>query len=110
MSPSSNLYPNPKNFYVRLLAETGLPGFLLYVSFLLATLAYALKGLRQAEPFRRFVGSAGFFSVVAIAAQGISQDSFAMPEMWINLGMLAGVIALKSENAPRLSSRSLNVT
>lgn len=106
LSPSSNLYPNPKNFYVRLLAETGLPGFLLYVSFLFAMLAYALKGLRQAESFLRFVGAAGFFSAAAIAAQGISQDSFAMPEMWINLGMLAGVIALKSENASRPSSRS----
>lgn len=98
MSPSSNLYPNPKNLYVRLLAEMGLPGFLLYLSFLFILLAYALKGLRQAEPFQRFVGAAGFFSVAAIAAQGISQDSFAMPEMWVNLGMLAGMIALKSEN------------
>jgi O-antigen ligase len=99
LSPGSNLYPNPKNLYVRLLAEMGLPGFLVYLSFLFNLLAYALKGLRQAEPFWRFAGAAGFFSVVAIAAQGISQDSFAMPEMWVNLGMVAGVIALKSEDA-----------
>jgi len=100
MSPSTNLYPNPKNFYIRLLAEMGLPGFILYVSFLFTMLAYALKGLRRAEPFWRFIGTAGFFSVMAVAAQGISQDSFAMPEMWVNLGMLAGVIAfaLKSED------------
>ncbi|HEY5730670.1 MAG TPA: O-antigen ligase family protein [Anaerolineales bacterium] len=100
LSPSSNLYPNPKNFYVRLLAETGLPGFILYVSFLFTLLAYALKGLRQEEPFWRFIGTAGFFSVIAVALQAGSQDSFAMPEMWINLGMLAGVVAfaLESEN------------
>ena len=106
MSPLSNLYPNPKNFYIRLLAEMGLPGFVLYVSFLFAMLAYALTGLRRAEPFWRFVGTAGFFSVVAIAAQGISQDSFAMPEMWVNLGMLAGVVAfaLESEKEPPVGS------
>lgn len=100
LSPSSNLYPNPKNFYVRLLVEMGLPGFLLYLSFLFTLLAYALKGLRRAEPFWRFVGAAGFFSVVAVAAQGVSQDSFAMPEMWVNLGILAGVVSfgLKSKN------------
>lgn len=100
LSPSSNLYPNPKNLYVRLLTEMGLPGFLLYVTFLFTLLAYALKSLRRAEPFWRFVGAAGFFSVVAIAAQGISQDSFAMPEMWVNLGILAGVVSfeLKSKN------------
>jgi hypothetical protein len=106
MSPSSNLYPNPKNFYIRLLAETGLPGLILYVSFIFTMLAYALKGLRQAEPFWRFVGTAGFFAVVAVAAQGISQDSFAMPEMWVNLGILAGVVAfaLESENKSITSS------
>ena len=98
LSPSSNLYPNPKHFYVRLLAEMGLPGFLLYISFLFTLLAYALKGLRRAEPFWRFIGTAGFFSVAAIAAQGISQDSFAMPEMWVNLGMLAGVVSFALES------------
>jgi O-antigen ligase len=99
LSPSSNLYPNPKNLYIRLLAETGLPGFLLYISFLFTLLAYALNGLREMKPFWRFLGAAGFFSVAAVAAQGISQDSFAMPEMWINLGMLAGIVsfALESE-------------
>jgi len=102
LSPSSNLYPNPKNFYVRLLAETGLPGFILYVSILFTMLAYALKGLRRVEPFWRFIGTAGFFSVMAIAAQGISQDSFAMPEMWVNLGMLAGVVAFGLESEKSL--------
>ena len=100
LSQLSNLYPNPKNLYIRLLAETGLPGFILYVSFIFTMLAYALKALWQDEPFWRFIGAAGFFSVTAIAAQGISQDSFAMPEMWVNLGILAGVVAfaLKSED------------
>ncbi len=98
MSPSSNLYPNPKNFYIRLLAEMGLPGFLIYISFLFTLLAYALISLRRVESFWRFIGTAGFFSVVAVAAQGISQDSFAMPEMWINLGMLTGVVAFALES------------
>jgi O-antigen ligase len=104
LSPSSNLYPNPKNFYVRLLAEMGLPGFLLYLSFLFTLLAYALKGLRQVEPFWRFVGATGFFSVVAIAAQGISQDSFAMPEMWVNLGMLTGMVSFALESKEKHAS------
>ena len=105
LSPSSNLYPNPKNFYIRLLAEIGLTGFILYLSFLFTMLAYALKGLRQAEPFWRFIGTAGFFSVAAVAAQGISQDSFAMPEMWVNLGMLAGVVAFALESEKEYPDR-----
>ena len=100
LSSLSNLYPNPKNMYVRLLAETGLPGFVLYVSFLFTVLAYALINLKKTLPVFRYLGAVGLFSVIAVAVQGISQDSFAMAEMWINLGILAGMTsyALKSEH------------
>ena len=99
LSPLSNLYPNPKNMYVRLLSETGLTGFTLYVSFLFTALAYALMNLKKKVPSFRYLGAAGLFSVIAVAVQGISQDSFAMPEIWINLGILAGMTsyALKSD-------------
>jgi hypothetical protein len=94
MSPSTTLYPNPKNLYVRLLTETGLPGLLLFLLFYMALFADSLNllhrpgiGMQQAP---RWLASAGIFALVAIALQGVSQDSFAMPEMWINLGILSG--------------------
>lgn len=98
LSSLSNLYPNPKNLYVRLLAETGLPGFILYASFLFTIIAYAWKDLRQSVSLSRFLGTAGLFSVIAVALQGISQDSFAVPEIWINLGILAGMNAFALES------------
>jgi O-antigen ligase len=91
LSPLSNLYPNPKNMYVRLLSETGLPGLVMYVSFLFTALAYALTNLKKSSAVFRYLGAAGLFSVIAVAMQGVSQDSFAMPEIWINLGVLAGM-------------------
>jgi O-antigen ligase len=106
LSPASNLYPNPKNLYVRLLAETGLPGFTLYISFLFIALAYALKSLRRVESIWRFMGTAGIFTVVAVGLQSISQDSFAMPEMWINLGILAGMTAFALESNNNLITPS----
>jgi len=101
LSSLSNLYPNPKNLYVRLLAETGLPGFILYVTFLFTNIAYAWINLQEEASVYRFLGTAGLFSVIAVALQGVSQDSFAMPEMWINLGMLTGLtaIAVESKNS-----------
>ena len=33
LSPENRLYPNPKNMYVRLLAETGLIGFFIFLHF-----------------------------------------------------------------------------
>ncbi|HSG44945.1 MAG TPA: O-antigen ligase family protein [Anaerolineales bacterium] len=98
LSPSSNLYPNPKNMYVRLLAETGLPGFTLYISFLFTSLAYAWMNLKKKTQLHHFLGAVGLFSVIAIAVQGISQDSFAMPEIWINLGILAGMTSYALES------------
>jgi O-antigen ligase len=90
LSPDSRLYPNPKNLYVRLLAETGLVGFALFIAFYLALLAEALSVLRQPAPAARWLGAAALFTIAAVALQGFSQDSFAMPELWINLGLLAG--------------------
>jgi O-antigen ligase len=90
LSPDSQLYPNPKNLYVRLLAETGLAGFALFIAFYLALLAEALGVLRASSPAARWLGAAGLFTIAAVALQGFSQDSFAMPELWVNLGIMAG--------------------
>lgn len=90
MSPDAGQFPNPKNLFVRLLAETGLVGFMLFVAFYLATLADVLELLRQPGSAARWLGTAGLFAFTAVLLQGGSQDSLAMPEMWINLGLLIG--------------------
>jgi O-antigen ligase len=101
LSPLSNLYPNPKNLYVRLLTETGLVGFALFLAFYLAVFAEALSLLRGFG-MARWLGAAGIFALAAVMLQGVSQDSFAMPEMWINLGILAGAAgALQMQKTPR---------
>ena len=90
LSPNSSLYPNPKNLYIRLLAETGLIGFMLFLAFYLSMLAEPLRLLHSSSNTARWLAAAGIFALTAIALQGISQDSFVPPEMWINLGILAG--------------------
>jgi O-antigen ligase len=98
LSPDSRLYPNPKNLYARLLAETGMVGFVLFLAFYLALLADVLGALRQTSPAARWLGTAALFTFAALVLQGFSQDSFAMPEMWINLGMLAGAAVVFKNN------------
>jgi O-antigen ligase len=93
LAPNSMLFPNPKNFYVRLLAETGLAGLALFMAFWLGILADGLAAVRRSDTFSRFLGSAAIFTLVALAFQSISVDSFAMPEMWLSLGILAGVFS-----------------
>lgn len=92
-SPENRLYPNPKNMYARLLAESGIFGFFLFLAFQLALLAEALVALQRREVFARFLGVAGLCAWLAIVMYNATQDSFATPNLWINLGVLAGVMA-----------------
>ncbi|OGO21967.1 MAG: hypothetical protein A2Y54_10990 [Chloroflexi bacterium RBG_16_51_16] len=91
LSPENQLYPNPKNLYIRLLAETGLIGFLLFAAYLLAILGDALAALMKKEMIWHFLGTAGLFTWVALLLYNFTQDSFATPNIWINFGVLAGI-------------------
>ena len=93
LSPENRLYPNPKNLYVRLLAETGLIGFFVFIAFLFSVLGDALLALRSKSTFGRYLGMAGIFSWFAIALYNVTQDSFATPNIWINFGILIGMTA-----------------
>jgi O-antigen ligase len=90
LNPESKLFPNPKNLYVRLLAETGLIGFVFFFIFLFSTLADSLTLYRRGS-FLRFLGVAGLFAWLAIALYNVTQDSFATPNIWLLPGMLAGI-------------------
>ncbi len=97
LTPTSSLYPNAKNLYLRLLAETGMIGFVLFMSFLQAILAQIVDLLRDHK--RKIAGIAGLFSFVAITLYYLMQDSFAMAELWINFGIVAGLAQQAAESA-----------
>ena len=99
LSPESNLYPNPKNLYVRLLAETGLVGFVFFFIFLLSSLADSLTLLPRGQ-FSRFLGIAGLFAWLAIALYNVTQDSLATPNLWMIPGIVAGISLSTSPLAP----------
>lgn len=93
LAPTSTLFPNPKNLYARLLAETGLVGLVLFMAFWLFFWAEGLAAARRSSQWMRFLGAAAIFTLTALGFYTISVDSFAMPELWLNLGILAGVFA-----------------
>jgi O-antigen ligase len=98
LDPSNRLYPNPKNMYVRILAEGGLLGFSFFLAFLFGMLGDALSFLRK-PGLLRFLGIAALCSWMAIMLYNITQDSFATPNIWVNLGILVGMTRTKFENA-----------
>jgi hypothetical protein len=113
LDPTSKLYPNPKNLYVRLLSETGLVGFVLFFVLLFSMAADALD-LLQRGSFWRFAGMAGFFAWLAIALYNGTQDSFATPNIWLLPGILAGihtaVSPIAASRAPTSSGRLAEVS
>jgi O-antigen ligase len=102
MNPENRLYPNPKNLYVRLLAETGLLGFFLFLAFQLHVMGDMLDLLRREQHWARFAAVSGVFAWFAITFYNFTQDSFATPNIWLVSGILAG-LAAKSED-PSTSS------
>ena len=95
LSPDNSLYPNPKNLYVRLLSETGLIGFFLFVAFQFSILGDALAALNQKSAQWQYLGVASVFTWLALIFYNMTQDSFAIPNLWINLGILVGMSAIK---------------
>lgn len=91
LNPNSNLYPNPKNLYVRLLAETGLIGFFLFLAFQFSILGDAITVLKQKTAIWRYLGVASIFTWIALIFYNMTQDSFATPNLWINIGILVGM-------------------
>jgi len=97
LDPNNHLFPNPKNMYVRILAESGLIGFSLFLALLFGLLGDALSFLHKPD-LLHFLGVAGVCSWIAVALYNFSQDSFAMSNLWVNLGFLVGMARAYSEN------------
>ncbi len=99
VAPTSNLIPNPKNLWARLLAETGIIGTLPFVVFVLMVLIAALALMRQQDVRARYLGTAGMMSWLAVVVQGFSLDSFALPTMWLSFGIVGSAAMLLLEGS-----------
>lgn len=93
--------PNIKSFWIRLLAETGIAGFSAFLTWYLVMWTSA-RFLRQSSKVDyRVIGWAGLFVLVAFLTEGFSVDTFALPYLWVSLGMVSAMAAAaRQENQP----------
>jgi len=97
LSPVNSSFPNTKNLFVRIIAETGILGLVAFLAFLFYLLAQILTFGSVPGGEARFLGVTGIFTWIVLILFCFTQDSFAMPNIWINQGMLLGVTCLTSK-------------
>ncbi len=86
-------FPNPKNFWVRLLAENGIIGFLCFTIWL--SIIGITSGFlwRQGGRYSRLIGLAALVSIITFFVEGFSLDTYALPHNWILFGLVtAGIV------------------
>ncbi len=79
---------NIKNLWSRLLAETGIVGFALFINFLVLFGFTSSGMIKQGSGLRATLGYMGVFMLVALIAEELSVDSFALPYFWFTMGLV----------------------
>jgi O-antigen ligase len=92
VEPAYASFPNPKNLWVRLLAETGIVGFTSFVIWLVLLAFLAWRTWKGGSRLRSVIGLAALFTLLAQVAEGFSLDSFALPHLWVMLGLLTATV------------------
>jgi hypothetical protein len=90
-------FPNPKNLWIRLLSETGLVGFGLYISWLMLLVWLAIGLARSSKGIPGWIAIAGILSLGAQWVEGLSLDTFALPQGWLMNGLLTALILSEAQ-------------
>ncbi len=83
----TTLLLNIKSLWLRLLAETGIIGFSLFLGWLFSFMPVFVDKFKSSNKTTAIMGLMGIFILVALVFEGFSIDSFAMPYWWISLGI-----------------------
>ena len=102
----STSLPNIKSFWYRLLAETGIAGFSLFIAWMLVTWFSTSCSIRSRDATIKTLALAGQLALLAFVFEGFSVDTFGLPYLWIITGLAAatGMIYrrqwINSQNGP----------
>lgn len=91
----SSALPNTLSLWIRLLCETGIIGFSLFLSFLYLVWQTARLFVKDSHPLIATLGLTAQLTLVALLMEGMSVDTFAFPYFWLIFGWLTGTLALR---------------
>ncbi|MFH1523489.1 MAG: hypothetical protein ABIF04_00825 [Chloroflexota bacterium] len=91
--------PNIKSFWIRILAETGLAGFSAFLAWYYVLWQSSRFLQSSSRPLLRTIAVSGLFVLLAFVVEGFSTDTFALPYLWVSLGIVSAAASL-SRNSP----------
>jgi hypothetical protein len=83
--------PNVKNLWFRLLSETGLVGFSVFLSWLYVLFQSARFSHHHQDKTKRTFALAGQLALLAFIGEGFSIDTFALPYFWVITGLVVSI-------------------
>jgi hypothetical protein len=83
--------PNVKSLWFRLLAETGLVGFSLFITWIVTLFQSSKFSQHHENTTIKTFAFAGQLALLAFIGEGFSIDSFAMPYVWVIAGIITAV-------------------
>lgn len=96
--------PNTLSLWIRLLAETGVVGFSLFICWIFLLWKTSRYILRAPDPWIRTAAVAGQFTLAALLMEGMSVDTFAFPYFWLPLGWMAAAYRIHNQSNPTTRS------
>jgi O-antigen ligase len=94
-----------KNFYLRLLSETGILGAITFLAFLIAILGCALFLWLSPDEEWRYWGTASLCGLIAFTLSAFTFDSFVIPNMWVVFGMITAATRVLSTSSTTAKER-----
>jgi hypothetical protein len=96
--------PNVKSLWFRLLAETGLVGFSVFLSWLYILFQSSRFSQHNQNATIKTFAFAGQLALLAFVGEGFSIDSFAMPYFWVIAGLIAAIAMIyRHENSQKVT-------
>jgi len=83
----ANYQANNKNLWTRLLSETGIIGFIIYVTWMILLWNQGSELKKKQNQTSIFFGHVMKIALIALVFEGFSIDSFALPYIWMIFGI-----------------------
>jgi hypothetical protein len=96
--------PNVKSFWFRLLAETGVIGFSIFITWFYILFQSSRFSQHRNNVYLKTFALAGQLALLAFIGEGFSIDSFAMPYFWIMAGLISSAAMISRRDYSRLQS------